>query len=95
MPSSYQKYQMTSKKTIIILEHCADVYKYLEIRNKISKPHIVIATIPDVCWELEKRGINYNGIEIYSNLDTIYSLGMMNYEFLDSFCSKIDYSPLG
>jgi hypothetical protein len=77
-------------KVVIFLEHRDDVFEYLEIREIIPGSHIVIATTPDVCWELEKKGIPYKGIEIYYDPDIIYSQGMKNYETVESICSKID-----
>ena len=79
-----------SQKVIIILEHLVDVNEYLEIRSQIPGTHIVIATIPDVCWELEKRNIQYKGIEIYFNSKKIYDTGMKNYEIVENLCFKID-----
>ncbi|PKL70344.1 MAG: hypothetical protein CVV30_03015 [Methanomicrobiales archaeon HGW-Methanomicrobiales-1] len=77
-------------KVVIFLEHRNDVFEYLEIRENIHGSHIVIATIPDVCWELEKKGVLYRGIEIYYDSDLIYSQGIKNYETVESICSKID-----
>ena len=77
-------------KSIIMLEHQEDVFQYLEVKKTIPGSHIIIATIPDVCWELEKRNIAYIGIEKYYNSDIIYTLGIKNYETVEAICSKID-----
>lgn len=79
-----------SQKVIIFLEHHADVLEYLEVKDKIPGIHIVIATIPDVCWELEKRGVSYRGIEQYYDSKAIYTTGMENYNTIENLCSNID-----
>src|SRR5271157_5796112 len=80
----------SSEKVVILLEHPGYIEEYLKIRNSLPDTHILIATIPDVCWELEKRSIPYHGIEEYYDSEQIYSLGMENYKIVEKICNDID-----
>jgi hypothetical protein len=90
-----RNYDMTKddelyKKTIIFFEHPRDIAVYLERKQAISGIHILLATIPEVSWELEIRGIPFTGIELFYNPDHIYSKGMDNYAITETLCSSID-----
>jgi len=78
------------KKILVFLEHPDDVALYLVKKQDIAGNHLLIATIPEVTWELEKRGIPFTGIESFYEPRMIYSKGMENYEIVETVCSSID-----
>ena len=78
------------KKVIIFLEHPDDVAIYLEKKRDIAGSHLLIATLPEVAWELEKKGVHYTGIESFYDPHMIYSKGMENYDIVETVCSSID-----
>jgi hypothetical protein len=80
----------TNQKVVFILVHPEDVDEYQKIGKSVEGFHVLIAATPDACWELEKRGIAFRGIENYIDPSEIYSRGMSNYASLDRLCNDID-----
>jgi hypothetical protein len=80
----------TNQKVVFILDHPEDIGEYQKTGNSIEGFHVLIATSPDVCWELESRSIPFKSIEDYWDPEEIYILGMNNYDILDRLCSSID-----
>ncbi len=78
------------KKILVFLEHPDDVSIYLAKKQDISGDHLLIATIPEVAWELEKKGVCFIGIESFYDPTTIYSKGIENYSVVETLCSSID-----
>jgi hypothetical protein len=80
----------TNQKVVFILDHPDDIGEYQKTGSSFEGVHTIIATSPDVCWELEKRGMLFRSIEDYWDPAEIYSLGMDNYRTLDQLCTGID-----
>jgi hypothetical protein len=81
---------VNQKKVVIILEHPEDIEVYQHEKTDIFGEHVLIATLPEVCWELEKMNMQFTGIENFHDPQTIYSIGMKNYQIVEKICSSID-----
>jgi hypothetical protein len=77
-------------KTIFFLEHPDDVAAYLEKKQVFSGSHMLIATLPEVTWELEKQRIPFTGIESFYDPHQVYAKGIKNYSIVETICSSID-----
>ncbi len=80
----------TNQKMVFILDHPEDIDEYQKIGSSIGGYHVLIAATPEVCWELEKRGLSYRGIEEFYDSDALCSIGMKNYKIVENLCSEID-----
>ena len=77
-------------KEIVILEKPGDIRVFLEHAGTVSRNHLLIAVTPDVCWDLDKRGLSYTRMDRYYDPAAIYHQGMENYSGVTDLCSSLD-----
>jgi len=83
-------FERRPKIFVFILQYAEDVSEYEKRRVDFNGVHILISSMPEACWELEKRNLDYKSIEDYTDFDELYTQGVSNYARLDQLCSTID-----
>lgn len=78
------------KKVVVILEQVEDISAFFEKNDFLTAEVLLIATSPQVCFELEKSGLPYHQIEEYYDRDRIITSGMENFRILESLCGEVD-----
>ncbi len=74
----------------LILEKKEDIEVYKRLRESFKGDLVSLAVTPDVCWELEKQGIEYVSIDHYSKDEDILELGLKNFRRVEEICNRID-----
>lgn len=74
----------------LILEKKEDIEVLKKIRESFNGDLVTLAVTPEVCWELEKLGIEYVSIDHYSKDEDILEQGLKNFRRVEEICNRID-----